>query len=100
MIQGKTRRVALKQLLRGVLLPLLRLVRMLVTISVVPASQQPLSPHHPRLLLIRSGHLGDLVLATPALHALKAHAPESSMTLVVAEAPGEIVARHPAVDHV
>jgi ADP-heptose:LPS heptosyltransferase len=83
-----------KKLLRHVLFFLLRLLRVLAQHGRRPASI------HPRLLLVRSGHLGDLVLMTPVLEAVKTAAPDASITLLVAPAPHEIVVRHPAVDHV
>ena len=54
----------------------------------------------PRILVIRPDHLGDLVLATPVLNALKEHAPDAHITMMVGPWSREVVARHPAIDHV
>ena len=51
-----------------------------------------------RILLIRPDHLGDLVLTTPILHALKTRLPEASITLMVGPWSSEVVARHPDID--
>jgi len=52
----------------------------------------------PRILLIRPDHLGDLVLTTPVLHALKTHLPDASVTMMVGPWSSEVVARHPDID--
>jgi len=52
----------------------------------------------PRILLIRPDHLGDLVLTTPVLQALKTQAPDAHITLMVGPWSREVVARHPALD--
>nr|BBH94878.1 glycosyl transferase [Thermogemmatispora argillosa] len=54
----------------------------------------------PRLLLLRPDHLGDLVLTTPALTALKEHCPQAEVTLFVGPWSEAIVRRHPAVARV
>ena len=62
-------------------------------------AKQPLSTA-PRILLIRPDHLGDLVLTTPVLHALKQHVPNAQITMMVGPWSSEIVARHPDIDHI
>ena len=52
------------------------------------------------MLLIRPDHLGDLVLTTPVLDALKTHAPDAHITMMVGPWSSEVVARHPALDRV
>jgi ADP-heptose:LPS heptosyltransferase len=52
----------------------------------------------PHILLIRPDHLGDLVLATPVLHALKQQAPNAHITLMTGPWSSEVVARHPDVE--
>ena len=52
----------------------------------------------PRILLVRPDHLGDLILTTPVLQALRDHAPNAHITMMVGPWSSEIVARHPAVD--
>src|SRR5215475_13591395 len=53
-----------------------------------------------RILLVRPDHLGDLVITTPVLAAMREHVPEAEMTIMVGPWPKVIVERHPAVDHV
>ncbi len=52
----------------------------------------------PRILLIRPDHLGDLVLTTPVLQALREHAPNAHISMMVGPWSSAVVARHPAVD--
>ena len=56
--------------------------------------------HTPRILLVRPDHLGDLVLTTPVLSALKARVPDAQITFMVGPWASEVVARHPDVDQV
>jgi ADP-heptose:LPS heptosyltransferase len=51
----------------------------------------------PRILLVRPDHLGDMILVTPVLAALKERLPEAEITMMVGPWSREIVARHPAV---
>jgi ADP-heptose:LPS heptosyltransferase len=59
--------------------------------------QVPL-PAAPRILLIRPDHLGDIVLTTPVLDALKKSIPQAHITMMVGPWSSEIVAHHPAID--
>ncbi len=52
----------------------------------------------PRVLLIRPDHLGDLVMTTPVLAAIKTHVPNAHVTMMVGPWSSEVVARHPALD--
>jgi ADP-heptose:LPS heptosyltransferase len=52
----------------------------------------------PRILLIRPDHLGDMVLTTPVLDALKKQIPDATLTMMVGPWSSEVVARHPAID--
>ena len=54
----------------------------------------------PRILLIRPDHLGDMILVTPVLDALRAHAPRAHITMMVGPWSRAIVERHPAVDEI
>src|SRR6185437_9809399 len=54
----------------------------------------------PRILLVRPDHLGDLIMVTPILQALRDHAPDAQITMLVGPWSREIVARHPALDRV
>lgn len=85
-----------------------RIVRLLILLAVRvlgwprarraarAAGQQPAGPA--RILLLRPDHLGDLILTTPVLQALKDHAPDAQITMMVGPWSSEIVARHPALD--
>lgn len=53
-----------------------------------------------RILLIPKGYLGDLVLTTPVLEALKSSDPTVSITMVVPPQFAELVKRDPLVDEV
>lgn len=68
-------------------------------ITMKQATKTPVTPlDTPRILLIRPDHLGDMVLATPVLDALKTRLPQSHITMMVGPWSSEIVARHPAID--
>ncbi len=85
-----------------------RIVRLLILLAVralgwphahraaLAARQQPAGPA--RILLLRPDHLGDLILTTPILQALKDHAPDVQITMMIGPWSSEIVARHPALD--
>lgn len=51
-------------------------------------------PNDLRILLLRPDHLGDLVLTTPVLHALRQRLPGAHITMAVGPWSSEIVARH------
>lgn len=65
--------------------------------AALAARRQPAEPL--RILLVRPDHLGDLLLTTPALQALREHAPGAQITMLVGPWSREIVARQPALDH-
>jgi ADP-heptose:LPS heptosyltransferase len=52
----------------------------------------------PRILLLRPDHLGDLVLTTPVLQALREQIPNAQITLMVGPWSRDVVARHPALN--
>lgn len=54
----------------------------------------------PRILVIRLGAMGDVLLATPALRALRARFPSARIDVLVKSAFAPLVAGHPAVDGV
>ncbi len=56
--------------------------------------------HAPEILLVRPDHLGDLILVTPILNALRTRVPNARITMMVGPWSSEIVTRHPAVDRV
>jgi ADP-heptose:LPS heptosyltransferase len=55
-------------------------------------------PDQPRILLVRPDHLGDLVMTTPVLQALREALPQAHITMMVGPWSREVVARHPAID--
>ena len=90
----------MKSLLRVLVLLLVRLIgfpRARAAAKKVRADSLPVSPT-PRILLMRPDHLGDMVLATPVLNALKQRAPGAHITMMVGPWSSEVVARHPAID--
>ena len=86
----------MKRLLRTLMLLLIHLVGAPGT-SAARRAQRPVS-QAPRILLIRPDHLGDMLLVTPVLDALKTHAPDAHITMMVGSWSSEVVARHPAID--
>ena len=90
----------MKGLLRTLVLFLVRLVgfpRARAAAQQVCAASLPVSPA-PRILLVRPDHLGDMVLTTPVLDALKNAVPGAHITMMVGPWSSEIVARHAAID--
>ena len=78
---------------------ILLLVRLIGFPSERAAAKKPLPVSDvPRILLILPDHLGDMVLTTPVLDALKQHVPNAHITMMVGPWSSEIVARHPAID--
>jgi lipopolysaccharide heptosyltransferase II len=53
-----------------------------------------------RILLIRPDHLGDMLLTTPAIHALRAARPKAEIHLLVGPWAAEVIASYPEVDMV
>ena len=87
----------LKQLLRTLILFAIRIIGIPGARTAAQQALKP-TPQAPRILLIRPDHLGDLVLTTPVLHALKSHIPKATITMMVGPWSSEVVARHPAID--
>jgi ADP-heptose:LPS heptosyltransferase len=87
----------LKRLLRTLILLLLRIIGVPGAFFAARRARKPVS-RAPRILLVRPDHLGDLLLATPVLDALKEQLPEAHITMMVGPWSSEIVARHPAID--
>jgi ADP-heptose:LPS heptosyltransferase len=56
--------------------------------------------HAARILLVRPDHLGDMLLVTPILQAIKERVPDAQITMMVGQWSADIVERHPAIDHV
>lgn len=90
----------MKNLLRTLILLLVRLIgfpRARAAAKKVRANSLPVSPT-PRILLMRPDHLGDMILTTPVLDALKRSVPGAHITMMVGPWSSEVVARHPAID--
>src|SRR6266566_3448541 len=87
----------MKRLLRVVIL---MLVRILGAPGVLQADRKARSTadEQIRILLIRPDHLGDMVLTTPVLNALRERIPQAHITMMVGPWSSEVVARHPAID--
>lgn len=88
---------AVDLLFRRAMLLLVRLYGFIGAQRAVKQAQK--SPAAPRILLIRPDHLGDVVLTTPVLDALKTQLPQAHITMMVGPWSSEVVARHPAIDH-
>lgn len=90
----------MKSLLRVLVLLFVRLIgfpRARAAAKKARAASLPVSPT-PRILLVRPDHLGDMVLTTPVLDALKRSVPGAHITMMVGPWSSEVVARHPAID--
>ncbi|GCE13479.1 glycosyltransferase family 9 protein [Tengunoibacter tsumagoiensis] len=77
---------------------LLLIIRFLGAPGALLARRRPRPGVRPRILLLRPDHLGDLVLTTPVLSALRTALPEAHLTMMVGPWSSEIVERHPALD--
>ena len=53
-----------------------------------------------RILVVQTAFLGDVVLTTPLLAALRHHRPDAAITVVTTPAGAPVLAHHPAVDRV
>lgn len=84
----------MKKLLRLLMLLLVRTLGFPGALQASRQAHKPL-PDIPRILLVRPDHLGDLVLTTPIFAALKAHMPNTHITLMVGPWSSEVVTRHP-----
>lgn len=88
----------MRRLLRSLILLVVRLLgwprSLLATHSARRQAREPV-----RILLLRPDHLGDLLLTTPALQALRERAPGAQITMLVGPWSREVMARQPALDH-
>ncbi len=94
-----SQKMNIKHILRTLILFLVRLIGAPGIYRSTQRTKHKLSTP-PRILIIRPDHLGDLLLATPVLNALREHAPDAHITMMVGPWSREIVARHPAIDHI
>lgn len=86
----------MRNLLRILILLFVRLIGAAYTLN---PNQPVRQAQVPRILLVRPDHLGDLIMTTPVLNALKERIPYAQITMMVGPWSSEIVARHSAVDH-
>jgi ADP-heptose:LPS heptosyltransferase len=87
----------MKRLLRSLILLLVRLLAWPRVLLAARAARQV--PSAARVLLVRPDHMGDLLLTTPALQALREQIPGAQITLLVGPWSREVMARQPALDH-
>lgn len=86
----------MKRLLRTIILALVRLFGLPGAITAMRRSTPPATA--PRILLVRPDHLGDMIMVTPILYALRERLPDAHITMLIGPWSRDIVARHPAVD--
>ena len=86
----------LKHVFRNFLLKLLRFVNASHLLVAKRTRSRVLTTS--RVFIIRPDHLGDLVLTTPVLGAIKSALPSVHITMLVGPWSKVIVERHPAVD--
>ena len=93
----------MRSILRSVILLLVRILgapRAFITARRSSRdSALRLSAATPRILLIRPDHLGDMLLVTPILQAIKEHIPAAHVTMMAGQWSADIVERHPALDN-
>jgi len=53
-----------------------------------------------RILIFRPDHIGDVLLTTPAIHALRASFPDAVITIIVGSWAAEILKGNPSVDEI
>src|ERR1700737_1704772 len=75
-------RSVVKKWLRRVIILLVRLYGVVRARAALQRARQVVV-EKPRILLVRPDNLGDLLLTTPVLHALKTRAPEAHITMLV-----------------
>jgi ADP-heptose:LPS heptosyltransferase len=86
-----------KQVIRSLML---LLVRVLGAPGVAKAARKRREQENTRILLVRPDHLGDLILVTPVLKALKDQLPEAEITMLVGPWSREVMARQPELTRV
>lgn len=87
----------MKNLLRTLTLALVRMLGAPGTYATARHSSKE-TIQAPRILLIRPDHLGDLVMTTPVLQALREQAPNAHITMMVGPWSSAVVERHPALN--
>lgn len=71
-----------------------RLVEAAARLPFIPCHQ----PHRERILLIRPDHLGDVLLTTPAIRALRAARPDSEVHALIGPWSAEVLGAYPDID--
>ncbi|GCE06178.1 glycosyltransferase family 9 protein [Dictyobacter aurantiacus] len=88
----------MRRLLRTLILSLVRVYGSLGARRAGHKKRLPSAERAPRILLVRPDHLGDMIMTTPILQAIKELLPEAQITMMIGPWSSEVVARHPAVD--
>jgi ADP-heptose:LPS heptosyltransferase len=91
----------MKRLLRtsmGVLVPLIGTILDLLCRRSHSGDESV--PPDPRILLVRPGRLGDLVMTSAVLRGLRRSVPFARIDVMVSDAAPQILERHPSIDHV
>jgi lipopolysaccharide heptosyltransferase II len=73
---------------------------MLNMVAHIPVFNRKPNSNTERILLIRPDHLGDVLLATPAIHALRSARPNAEIHLLVGPWSADVIANYPEVDFV
>ncbi len=68
--------------------------------TMEPTRQDPVFRNIKKILLIKLKHIGDVLLATPCIHALKENFPGAQISFLVNEGTEAMVENHPALDEV
>lgn len=76
---------------------LIRLFSLRLVAALLPQGRR--APGHPqRVLVIKPDHLGDVLLLTPALQALRAALPDAHLTLMIGPWSADAVRGNPSID--
>jgi ADP-heptose:LPS heptosyltransferase len=78
---------------------------LLIRVFGIPGARKAARSVHkslstPRILLVRPDHLGDLLMTTPILYALKQQAPDAHISMMVGPWSSEVIERHPNIDRI
>lgn len=72
---------------------------LLHTLAKLPISRSRV-PDRQRILLIRPDHLGDTLLTTPAINALRRKLPDAEIHVLVGPWSADVLANYPEIDHI
>lgn len=73
---------------------------LLHTLAILPRLPVRRIPHNQRILLIRPDHLGDVLLTTPAIRALRRTLPNAEIHALVGPWSSRVLASYPEIDAV